>query len=441
MKRLSVLFMSCIFLVPIAGSLAAVDQPSGTAIDQLKSSDANIRAKAARELGKSGDASSISALKAALIDPDVKVRREVVLALAAIHKSAALEPLAAASRDADAGIRSLAIQSMVGYYTGQTPGAGFTGFMKKNVQRAKSLFVEDETQIDPGVAVDPVVLAALQNNLSDARSVRVQRDAARGLGELMARQAVPDLVKAAHSSDDDLARQAMNALAKIKDTSAGPQLIDLLDSHSKDVKRDAALTVGILRARDATAKLELIFQNNPDKNTKEKALQGLAYLGNPVSIPLFNKELWSQDKAFRISAAEGLGRAGDRKNIPELQKAEIAEKDGDTRLAMQFGLTDLGKDDYLNTMIQELNTKLRGDATQAYLMELAQTPEFLPKLYPYLNSNDAAVRRKLAVVLVFTGDSTSIAPLETLTHDSNSDVASAALRALRAVRARTAANH
>lgn len=441
MKRLSVLFMTCIFLLPIAGSLAAMDQPGGTAIERLKSPDVNIRAKAARELGKIGDGPSITALKGALIDPEFKVRREVVLALAAIHQPATLEPLAGASRDADAGIRSLAIQSMVGYYTGQIPGAGFTGFMKKNMQRAKSLFVDDETEIDPGVTVDPVVLAALQNDLSDTRSVQVQRDAARGLGELMARQAVPDLVKAAHSSDDDLARQSINSLTKIKDTSAGPQLIDLLDSRSKDVKRDAAVAVGILQARDATAKLQLIFENNPDKSTKEKALEGLAYLGNPISVPLFNKELWSPNKAFRVSAAEGLGRAGDPQNIPELQKAAIAEKDGDARLAMQFGLTDLGKDDYLNTLIQQLNTKLRGDAAQAYLTELSRNPEFLPKLYPYLNSNDATVRRRLAAVLVFTGDRTSIAPLEKLTHDSNSDVASAALRALRAIRARTAEKH
>ena len=441
MKRLSVLIISCIFLVSIAGSLAVADQPSGTAIERLKSPDANIRAKAARELGKVGDPPSISALNTALTDSDVKVRREVVLALAAIHKSATLEPLAGASRDADAGIRSLAIQSMVGYYTGQTPGAGFTGFMKKNVQRAKSLFVEDETQIDPGVTVDPVVLAALQNDLSDTRSVSVQRDAARGLGILMARQAVPDLVKAAHSSDNDLARQAINSLAKIKDTSAGPQLIDLLDSRSKDVKRDAAVTVGILRTRGASGKLELIFENNPDKTTKEKALQGLAYLGDPVSVPLFNKELWNPSKAFRISAAEGLGRTGDPANIPELQKAVIAEKDGDARLAMQFAITNLGKDDYLNTMIQELNTKLRGDAAQAYLVELSQNPAFLSKMYPYLNSNDATVRRRLAAVLVSTGDGTSIAPLEKLTHDSNSDVATAALRALRAIRARQAEKH
>jgi len=406
-------------------------------IELLKSSDPKVRARTARDLGKSGDPSVIPALKGALTDSDAGVRREVVIALASIHSSASLEPLAGASRDSDPGVQTLAIQSLVGYYTGQTPGTGFSGFFQKSYSHVKSVFVTDDTRIDPGVQVDPVVLAALENALRSGRTFPVQRAAAKGLGVLMARQAVPDLVKSAHSNDEDLARESLNSLQKIKDTSAGPKLIDLLDSPKDNVKRDACVTVGLLRAHDGVAKLQLIFENNMDRKTKEKALEGLAYLGEPVSEPIFNKALWSQNKSFRISAAEGLARVGDKKVVPDLQKAEAMEKDGEVRLAMEFALTALGKDDYLSSVVQDLGTKLHGDTAQTYLVELSRNPQFLPKLYPYLLNQDAAVRRKLAVVLVYTGDNTSIAPLEQLSHDSNSDVASAALRALRATRART----
>jgi hypothetical protein len=233
-----------------------------------------------------------------------------------------------------------------------------------------------------------------------------------------------------------LARQALDSLAKLMDASAGTQLIDLLDSQNKEVRRDAAVTVGILHAQDAVPKLQLMFENNSDKKTREKALQGLAYLGNPVSLPLFNRELWNADKSLRISAAEGMGRAGDTKSIPELKKAENSEKDGDARLAMQFAITALGADDYVNTLIQETDTKLHGDSAQTYLVELARNPTFLPKLYPYLGNQNATIQRRLATVLMYSGDSTSIPPLETLSHDSNADVASVAIRALRAVRVR-----
>jgi len=438
MRKLSLSVFISIFLVPVPQPLAAAGQATTTATEPIKNSDPKVRAKAARELGRSGDAASIPLLKGALADPDVKVRREAVLALAAIHKSDSLEPLAGASRDADPDIQILAIHCLVGYYTGQTPEAGFTGFMKKNVARAKGLFVADDSRVDPGIAIDPVVLAALENDLSSAQSTQVQRESARGLGTLMARQAVPNLIKAAHASNDDLARQALNSLAKIMDTSAGPPLLDLLDSGSKDVKKDAAETVGILHAQEAIPKLQLMFENNPDKKTKEKALQGLAYLGSPVSLPLFNRELWSSNKLFRTSAAEGMGRAGDKKSVPELQKAVNSEKDGDARLAMEFALAALGEDDYVNTLIQEMDTKVHGDSAQTYLVELARNPGFLPKLYPYLGNQNATIQGKLAIVLMYSGDSTSIAPLETLSHDSNTDVASAAIRALRAVRVRAA---
>ncbi len=86
-----------------------------------------------------------------------------------------------------------------------------------------------------------------------------------------------------------------------------------------------------------------------------------------------------------------------------------------------------------------LGSRLHGDAARTYLIELSQDPKFLPKLYPYLNSQDATVRRSLCMVLMFSGDATSLQHLERLSHDRNGDVASEALRAMRAIRVRTSA--
>jgi HEAT repeat protein len=347
-------------------------------VELLKSSDPKVRARTARDLGKSGDPSVIPALKAALTDSDVHVRHEVVVALASLHSAAALEPLAGATRDSDPGIQTLAIHCLVGYYTGETPEEGFSGFFQKRYSEVKGVFVDEDTRIDPGVVVDPVVLAALENDLRSGQSFQVQREAAKGLGILMAKQAVPDLVKSAHSNDPDVALESLNALRKIKDTSAGPKLLDLLDSRNDDVKRATCVTAGLLHTHDAVAKLQLIYQNNMERKTKEKALEGLGYLAEPVSEPIFNKALWSQDKSYRVSAAEGLGRLGDKKVVPDLQKAEAMEKDGEVRLAMEFALTDLGKDDYLKGMIEDLGTKLHGNTAQVYLIELSRNSAFLP---------------------------------------------------------------
>lgn len=411
-------------------------QTSSSWTELLKSSDADTRAKAAREIGKSDDRSALPALAGALQDPSNKVRREVVMALASFRQPEALDALITATRDSDPDVRNLAVEGLVGYYTGQTPSPGFTGFVKKNYMRAKSALTNDIARIDPGVRVEPKVISALVAAMQDTNSIQAARESARGLGVLVAQPAVPELVKAAHSLDTDLAREALNALAKIKDMAAGPGLVDLLGSSKTEVRQDAALTLGVLRTRAAVPKLQTMFEKDGDKKTRETALQGLAYLGDPVSDPIFIKALWSENKKYRALGAEGLAHAEDLQARSEIERALSAEKNAEAKLAMQYALAALGQDSSLETLVNALGSALRGDAAQTYLIELTRNPKFLPKLYPFLGSSNSTVRKRLCTVLVFTGDQTSVEPLEGLSRDKNNDVAIEALRALRAVRTR-----
>lgn len=436
MKR-SLNFTSALLTIFLsAGTLYAQAQAKPSATDLLKSPDAATRAKAAHELGQSGDISAVHPLAAAVNDPSSKVRREVVLALSTFHGPEALDALIVATRDTDPDVRVLAVRGLVGYYTGRTPSSGFVGFWKRAWRSAKNRFVEENVRIDPGVQVDPRVVEALVTVMNDTRAIKPAREAADGLGILRAQAAVPDLVTAAHSSDEDLALEALNSLAKIKDTTVGPKLIDLLDSPDKDIRRQAAVTVGILRTQEALPKLQSMYENGPDNKTRVKGLEGLSYLGSPVSVPLFLKVLWDSHSLRRTLAAEGLGRARDPKALPDLEKAVQVEKDADARVAMEFAITALGKDDYLSKLADALDSG-QGDSAQTYWIELARHPQFLPKLYPYLNNNDSEVRRRLCTVLMFSGDASSIAPLQRLSHDPDSGVASEAIRALQAIRSRT----
>jgi HEAT repeat protein len=396
----------------------------------------SIRAKAADDLGKQGDRTTIPALSDALRDPSPKVRREVVLALAQFHSSEVLPTIETATRDVDGGVRMTAVQCLIGFYTGNLPPTGWTGFMKKNWQWAASHFETDDTRIDPGVNVDPTVVTTLVGIMKSSHTNSEVREATKGLGILLARSAAPDLVITAHSSDADLSREALNALDKIKDRDSGPKLIDLLDSSNKDIKRDACMTVGILGTHDTVAKLQAIYQNDTDEKDKVAAMQGLAYLGDKVSVPIFTQGLWNPNKDIRQGAAEGLARAADPSSLNELQKAVMAEKDGAPKLADEFALAALGQDGALSDLVTELGTKVRPDVARSYLTELARNPVFLTKLYSYLQNPDANIRKRLCIVMMYSGDQSSLAQLDRLAHDPDSDVASTALKAKRAVRAR-----
>jgi HEAT repeat protein len=168
-------------------------------------------------------------------------------------------------------------------------------------------------------------------------------------------------------------------------------------------------------------------------------MEGLAYLGDKASVPVFTKALGSIDKETRTSAAEGLARARDPKVLPDLEKAYAVEKDAGARLALEFAMSALGKPDYLNDLVNQLSSRTQWDVAQPYLIELARTPGFLPKLYPYLQSSSADVRKRLCTVLMFGGDQTSFDQFDRLSHDPNSDVAAEALQAKSGLRARLAA--
>ncbi|MBZ5515459.1 MAG: HEAT repeat domain-containing protein [Acidobacteriia bacterium] len=434
--KIASLLLGCVCLgLSLLGPPAAPAQgPSRN--EDLTSPDANKRAKAAHEVAKSSDPASIATLTKLLSDSSPKVRREAVLGLSSIRSPQVLDPLITATRDQDEKVRSFAIEGLTGYYSGQRPSGGLVGLWQKSVQRVRRRFTEDTFRVDPGVPVDPKVLTALVAAMNEAALIQPAREAANALGVLVAREAVPDLVKTAHSPDGDLAVEALTALCKIQDRSVGPQLVDLLDSEHKDVMRQAAVTVGILKTQDAVAKLQSLYENGPDKATRARALEGLAYLGSPTSEPIFLKALWSSEDELRVYAAEGLGRAGEAGALPDLEKALLADKSAEARLAIAFAITSLGKMDHLSDLVAELDTRLRGDAAQAYLVELARKPDFLPRLYPSLDSDRAGVRRGLCLVLMYAGDKSSIPPLEKLSQDKNTDVATDALRALRAVRQR-----
>lgn len=438
MKRAAWLFLIFCAVVCVGEPEAFGGQTTSNPLAALlKSANENIRVKAAQQLGQSGDPSVVPALTAALTDPSAKVRENVIVALDRLHTLQSLHGLLTATRDSDPDVRTFAVRAVIGWYTGVIPEPGFTGMIKKSYRSAKQTIQGTSTGVSPGTRVDPQVITALEAAMEDTRSIQAAREAAQGLGTLFARPAVPALVKAAHSPDPDLAVNALNALSHIKDISAGPQLVDLLDSANKEVRQTACITVGVLRTRAAVPKLQQIYQNDPDKDIRESALNGLAFIGDPASYGVFVKALSSDNKQERTYGAEGLARARVARAANDLNERMQVEKDGGVKLAIHFAQTSLGESQHLQDLVDALGSRTRGDAAQSYLIELARRKNILRVLYTYAHSGNATVRRRICTVLMYSGDTSSLSVLQPLTKDRNSDVAAEALRAEQAIRART----
>ncbi|MDE3180864.1 MAG: HEAT repeat domain-containing protein [Acidobacteriota bacterium] len=429
-----VLLSSVLFSMP---GVSAAPQNSNPLVGALKSSSAKIRAKTVRAIGNSGDVSAVPDLIKELNDPSTQVRKEVIVALAKLHSNAALGGLVTATRDTDPDVRTLAVHAVVGWYTGNIPSLGFRGMVKKSYGSAKGWFQTDTKRINPGTPLDPRAVSALIGAMNDSRSIQAARDAASGLGILMARSAVPDLIKAAHSPDADLASNALDSLGKIKDVSAGPQLVGLLDSPSKEVRQSACITTGILRTRSAVPKLLQIYQTDTDSNTRKAALDGLAFIGDPSSNNVFLQALSSKDSDERTYAAEGIARSADSSASGALANRMAVEKNKGVKLAILFAQTSIGQTQHLRDLVDAMTSRTRGDVAQSYLVELTRRKTLLHSIYPYLNDSNATIRRRVANVLMYSGDASSLAPLAPLEHDRNSDVAAAALRASQAIRSRT----
>jgi HEAT repeat protein len=204
----------------------------------------------------------------------------------------------------------------------------------------------------------------------------------------------------------------------------------------KSVQQAAATTIGLLRTEAAIPDLQKVFRSSEDKDVRAAALDALAFMPTKETAPLFTQYLSDKDKRLRISSALGLGRLQDGAYMTNLEKSAQTEKDTGVRLALDFAFVKNGKNDPIAELISNLSSRIHRGEAVPYLTELARDAKIRELLRPYLSSRDADIRKNLCVVYAASGDAQSVAYLEDLTRDRDSEVSSEASRAIRVIRSR-----
>jgi HEAT repeat protein len=406
--------------------------------------DAKARAKAVREYGKSGGSEIIPKIEPYLSDPDVDVRREAVKAIVDIGTQRSLDPLAAASRDNDPEIQIRATDGLVNFYVPGYVKTGLTASLRRAGSSIKSKLVDtNDLVIDPYIQARPEVIAALGRVASGGASLEARANAARAVGILRGRQALPDLEQAVRSKDSEVIYEALVAMEKIRDPGPGPAIVFLLHDLNEKVQVTAIEATGLLANRAATNELRDVLDRSRKMKVKRAALTAMAQMPDPQLHGVYTAYLSHKDEGLREAAAEGLGRLKDPADATELERAFNNESKTEPRLSLAFALVNhdkrgMGEFDPLRYLVNNLNSSAYRGVSRAYLIELARDPEVRQALYPALQEPGVTKDEKtgLAEVFAASGGQDAVAPLEALSKDADSDISQAGLRAVKNLRAR-----
>jgi HEAT repeat protein len=397
-----------------------------------------VRPKDVREIGKGGTA-AIPRLTELLKNPSTDVRVEAVKQLTDVR---ALDALILATRDNDAEVQIRATDGLVNFYLPGYVQNGIGASIKRVGTSIKGRFTDTNDQvIDPYVIVRQDVIAALGSLARGGGSMEARANAARALGILRGRQAVPDLIEALRTKDTDVLYESLVALQKIRDESAGPKIAFLLRDLNSKVQIAAIETTGLLKNRDAVPDLIEVMKRTKDAKVRRAALGSLAMLPDAQTRPVFQQYLTDKDDKMRAAAAEGFARLRNAADLPTIDQAWKDEGKPSPRISMAFALVSLGRTEIsefspLQTLINNLNSAAYKGEAVPFLIETARDPVVRKALYPALANATKDEKIGLARVLAVSGDKESVEYLEKLSRDPDTEVAQEGLRAMRSLQAR-----
>jgi len=399
------------------------------------------RPKDVREIAKAGS-SALPRLQELLKYPDRDVRLEVVKQITEIGPPRSLDPLIAATQDNDPEVQMLATDGMVNFYLPGYVKTGLTAPLRKVGTSIKGRFTDTNDQvIEPYITPRADAILAIGKLVRSAASIDARANAARAAGILRGKAAVADLEDATHSKNSELIYEALIALQKIRDESAGPSVSFLLHDLDPKVQIAAIETMGLLRNKEAVPALTDVLTRAKDAKVKRAALTSMAMLPTEKSRTTYTQYLNDKDDRLRAAAAEGFGRLKNPSDLAALEKAWQDEGKPQPRLSLAFALVLLGKTELsefspLQFLINNLNSSAYNGEAFPFLVELAREAKVRSSLYAPLESGTKAEKIGLLGVLARSGDATSVAPLQKLTNDPDPAVAQAALTAVRNLQAR-----
>jgi len=371
-----------------------------------------------------------------LRNPDQKIRLNAVRLLRESGYSEAIVPMAPLVNDPVNDIQLEALAAELAFYLIEPISA------KKHVAlvvevRADSLapmaFAAGPLAVWPRMAPPELIDALLTAIDDDNKKVRLEAiytlgTVAAAAGKPLPPASIERLLKALDHYDPAVRAGAAQVIGRLRIASASDALLKAVNDSTSPVRFAAIRALGQIkdeRSIDALGK-QLLYYEKGDGALA--ALHALALIGHPSSVPMFQGYLMNKDARLRMTAAEGLARAGSRELVEPFVLSANQDESEAVRAAMIFALHKQGYANYLARLVDFMDNDDSAMQIQGYLLELG--PGIVPGVVPRLQEPDEGVREHLAAVLGALGDQSTVPVLTRLKNDPDGDVARAATHAI-----------
>lgn len=368
-----------------------------------------------------------------LRNPDPNVRVEAVRLLREARYPEAITPMAPLVNDPVDQIQLEAIGAELAFYlVDDVSSRKRFAFVveKRSAGQAPAAFDAGPLVAWPRPVPNELIRALLQ--AADDENAKVRLEAIYALG-VIARPPFPQefdaaLIKVLDHYDPVMRAAAARVIARLGVKSAAPALITAVNDSHASVRYASMHALGALGEQSAINALTEQLKFYGRGEGAFAALDALARIAHPSSVPIFKSRLADKDQFLRRAAAEGLGRAGDSSEISALEIGAGNDGSDMVRAAMAFALHKLGRTNYIARLAEFMDSPKLAPQISEYFLELG--PSIIPALVPHLQDTDAAIRANVAQVLGALGGDAAIAAIQPLTQDRDKDVAKAATRAL-----------
>ncbi len=373
-----------------------------------------------------------------LRNPDPEIRISAVRVLRDAKYPEAMVPMAPLVADPINEIQFEAIAAELSFFlVDDVPAKRKVAFVLevRSDARAQRAFDAGPLAAWPKLA-PPELIGSLLKAVDDENQ-RVRIEAIYALG-VVGRDAIlgehaSQLIKALDHYDPAVREGAARVVGRFRIPGSSEALIKAMNDSTEQVRQASMQALGELREETAVKALTDHFNYRPKGQGGWAALDALARIAHPSSVPLFREKLKDKDPFFRRAAAEGLGRTGDKESIEALQSGIGGDESEMVRAAMAFALSRVGGGHAVR-LVDFIDSDQMALQVQGYMMEIG--PGIVPDVIPHLQEPDSGTRRHLAAVLGELGDPTTIPVLSAMQKDRSDDVVKAATNAIERIKMR-----